>query len=54
LTLREIRAPAVYSAKVPLAVFKDISHERGIPQQALIAEGLNYVITSYRRRAAAP
>jgi hypothetical protein len=32
---------------------KDISYERGIPQQVL-CRGLNYVITRYRRRTAAP
>jgi hypothetical protein len=38
---------------VVLKELKDISHERGIPQQALIAEGLNYVLTKYRRRTVA-
>jgi Ribbon-helix-helix domain len=36
-----------------LKELKDISHERGIPQQVLIAEGLNYVLTKYRRRTVA-
>ena len=36
--------------EVVLKELKDISHERGIPQQALIAEGLNYVLTMYRKR----
>jgi hypothetical protein len=36
-----------------LKELKDISHERGIPQQVLIAEELNYVLTKYRRRTIA-
>jgi hypothetical protein len=32
-----------------LKQLKDISHERGIPQQVLIAEGLSYVLAKYRR-----
>jgi hypothetical protein len=38
---------------VVLKELKDISHERGVPQQVLIAEGLNYVLTKYRRRSVA-
>jgi hypothetical protein len=37
--------------EVVLKELKDISHERGIPQQVLIAEGLNYVLAKYRKRA---
>jgi hypothetical protein len=33
-----------------LKELKDICHVRGIPQQVLIAEGLNYVLTKYRKR----
>jgi len=33
-----------------LKELREISHERGIPQQILIAEGLNYVLTKYRKR----
>jgi hypothetical protein len=36
-----------------LKELREISHERGIPQQVLIAEGLNYVLAKYRRRAVA-
>jgi hypothetical protein len=36
-----------------LKELRDISHERGIPQQVLIAEGLSYVLAKYRRRAGA-
>jgi hypothetical protein len=36
-----------------LKQLRDISHERGIPQQVLIAEGLNYVLAKYRKRAVA-
>jgi Ribbon-helix-helix domain len=36
-----------------LKELKDISHERGIPQQVLIAEGLNYVLAKYRLRTVA-
>jgi hypothetical protein len=32
-----------------LKELKNISHERGIPQQVLIAEGLNYVLAKYRK-----
>ena len=39
--------------EVVLKELKDISHERGVPQQVLIAEGLNYVLTKYRRRTIA-
>jgi hypothetical protein len=35
-----------------LKELKDISHERGIPQQVLIAEALSYVFAKYRRRIA--
>jgi hypothetical protein len=38
---------------VVLKELKDISHERGIPQQVLIAEGLNYVLAKYRLRTVA-
>jgi hypothetical protein len=36
-----------------LKELKDISYERGIPQQVLIAEGLNYVLMKYRKRTVA-
>jgi hypothetical protein len=36
-----------------LKQLKDISHERGIPQQVLIAEGLNYVLAKYRKSTVA-
>jgi hypothetical protein len=36
-----------------LKELRDISHERGIPQQVLIAEGLNYVLAKYRKRSVA-
>jgi hypothetical protein len=36
-----------------LKELKDISHERGIPQQVLIAEGLSYVLAKYRKRTVA-
>jgi hypothetical protein len=39
--------------EVVLKELRDISHERGIPQQVLIAEGLNYVLAKYRRRTVA-
>jgi hypothetical protein len=35
---------------VVLKELKNISHERGIPQQVLIAEALNYVLAKYRKR----
>jgi hypothetical protein len=43
---------ATWQDEAVLKELKDISHERRIPQQVLIAEGLNYVITRYRRRTA--
>jgi len=39
--------------EVVLKELKDISHETGIPQQVLIAEGLNYVLAKYRKRPVA-
>jgi hypothetical protein len=39
--------------EVVLKELKDVSHERGIAQQALIAEGLNYVLAKYRKRTVA-
>src|SRR5262245_59940311 len=36
--------------EVVLKELRDISHETGISQQVLIAEGLNYVLAKYRRR----
>ena len=39
--------------EVVLKELRDISHERGIPQQVLIAEGLNYVLAKYRKRTVA-
>jgi Ribbon-helix-helix domain len=36
-----------------LKELRDISHATGISQQVLIAEGLNYVLTKYRKRAVA-
>jgi hypothetical protein len=39
--------------EVVLKELKDISHETGISQQVLIAEGLNYVLAKYRKRAVA-
>jgi hypothetical protein len=49
--LRAARAASVYlQDEAVLKELKDISHERGIPQQVLIAEGLNYVLSKYRSR----
>jgi antitoxin-like ribbon-helix-helix protein len=39
--------------EVVLKELRDISHEAGISQQVLIAEGLNYVLAKYRKRAVA-
>jgi Ribbon-helix-helix domain len=36
-----------------LKELRAISHETGISQQTLIAEGLNYVLTKYRKRTVA-
>jgi hypothetical protein len=39
--------------EVVLKELRDISHETGVSQQVLIAEGLNYVLTKYRKRTVA-
>ena len=39
--------------EVVLKELEDISHETGIPQQVLIAEGLNYILAKYRKRPVA-
>jgi hypothetical protein len=37
--------------EVVVKELRDISHDRGIPQKVLIAEGLSYVLANYRRRS---
>jgi hypothetical protein len=47
------RSITTWQDEVVLKELKDISHETGIPQQVLIAEGLNYVLAKYRKRPVA-
>jgi Ribbon-helix-helix domain len=50
---RNRKSITTWQDEAVLKELKDISHERGIPQQVLIAEGLNYLLTKYRRRTIA-
>ena len=50
---RHRKSITTWQDEAVLKELKDISHERGIHQQVLIAEGLNFVLTKYRRRTVA-
>jgi hypothetical protein len=47
------KALTTWQDEVTLKMLRDIAHETGISQQALIAEGLNYVLIKYRKRMVA-
>jgi hypothetical protein len=47
------KALTTWQDEATLKMLRDIAHQTGISQQALIAEGLNYVLMEYRERAAA-
>jgi hypothetical protein len=50
---RNRKSITTWQDEVVLKELRDISHETGISQQVLIAEGLNYVLTKYRKRTVA-
>jgi hypothetical protein len=47
---KDRRSITTWQDEAVLKELKNISHEKGIPQQVLIAEGLNYVLAKYRGR----
>lgn len=47
------RSVTTWQDEAALKELRTIANETGISQQALIAEGLNYVLTKYRKRTVA-
>ena len=47
------KSMTTWQDEAALKEMRAIASETGISQQALIAEGLNYVLTKYRRRSVA-
>jgi hypothetical protein len=47
---RNRKSITTWQDEAVLKELKNISYERGIPQQVLIAEGLSYVLARYRKR----